>query len=297
MEKVTAHYANRVAGALDDAIVALKRCPQLHASNLDIATNLSIELESLRNQITDTLSRTLEQDESLRSDIRKYDCEWSTKNEELKRQQARLNVVREERKERRMELENELQEVTNVFHEKEYALSEELTREEEHVDVELGDQRKRFQVELEALQKKRDELRTQYEDQRRQYDQEESRMKALNASVVAEIQNLSRDFEVQLNTKESEIKAGKVHLEEQMKRRKELEEHFDMINKNNAEKQQELDALDAVCELERKAAKLLDNGAIQFQKLYRGFVAKLKAGKSKKKGGKKKGGKAKKNTK
>ena len=72
MQRVNAEYASRVTSALNRAICSLKNCSEDKDTAVgDSAhrSNLVSGIEALREEISDTLSLTLDQAESLRSDV------------------------------------------------------------------------------------------------------------------------------------------------------------------------------------------------------------------------------------
>mmetsp|Transcript_16057 Transcript_16057/g.33689 ORF Transcript_16057/g.33689 Transcript_16057/m.33689 type:complete len:127 (+) Transcript_16057:414-794(+) len=123
MERLTLDCASKVAKIFDTTISELKECN-------DAPIGLVNEIEALRDQIRETLSRTLEQEESLRSDIIKYNCEWKTNSEEVAKLTKKLNSLRKEREERRLELEKELEELKRDFDAKKKELNDKQELEE-----------------------------------------------------------------------------------------------------------------------------------------------------------------------
>lgn len=296
MQRVNAEYANRVTKVLDNAIGSLKNISDDGAGPPDLVN----ELKSLREEVFDTLTLTLVDDESLRSDVRKFECERATKDREFVKLEARLRDVRREREERRAELSSELTGLNAAFEEKRGALANEQTSKEERELSELERQRGTFEKECEELERKRDEFKLQYEDQKRCHGDEESRLQVTVASIKMDLLNISTDHDAAVTAKQTAIESERTLLEQQQGRRIELEEHFKRVDRDNANRKEEEEQLRKVCELEEKAMSLLDEGAVSLQKLWRGIkdreavtVAKMKS-KKKKKGGKKKGGKKKK---
>mmetsp|Transcript_17388 Transcript_17388/g.36464 ORF Transcript_17388/g.36464 Transcript_17388/m.36464 type:complete len:303 (+) Transcript_17388:80-988(+) len=300
MQRVNAEYANRVTKVLGNAIGSLKNCSAGDGNQgpppFD-TSSLVNELESLRDEISDTLSLTLVDDESLRSDIRKFECERFTKNRELVKLRAKLRDMREEREERRVELESELSELKAAFEEKKaaLALATEQERKRENKLSELEKQKEAFEKEWNALKEKRDRVCKEYEDQRHRYGDDESKLQANLSSIKMDIQKLSCDHDMTVSIKRIDIQSEQAQLEQQKRRRCELEEHFRRVDMNNVMKMREEEKLRRVCELEEQAMALLAEGAIGLQKLWRGMkerelVAKMKSKKKKKdkKGGKKK---------
>mmetsp|Transcript_17879 Transcript_17879/g.32323 ORF Transcript_17879/g.32323 Transcript_17879/m.32323 type:complete len:297 (+) Transcript_17879:72-962(+) len=296
MQRVNAEYANRVTKVLDNAIGSLKNCSDDGAAQFDSC--LVDELESLRNEISDTLTLTLVDDESLRSDIRKFECERSTSEEAFVKLRTKLRNMREEREERRVELEDELSELKKVFDEKKISLVKEQDLKDQSELTELESQREIFEKEWKVLEEKRDEVCMQYEGISHCYTIKESKLQDTIASLKMDIQKLSQDHETAISIEYTAIESERTQLEQHKKRRCGLDDHFKRVDVNNAIKKREEEQLRMVCELEEKAMALLDDGAIGLQKLWRGvkereLVAKMKS-KKKKKGGKKKGGKKKK---
>ena len=296
MQRVNAEYANRVTKVLDNAIGSLKHCSDDGAAQFDSC--LVDELESLRNEISDTLTLTLVDDESLRSDIRKFECERSTSEEAFVKLQTKLRNMREEREERRVELEDELSELKKVFDEKKMSLVKEQDLKDQSELTELESQRETFEKEWKVLEEKRNEVCMKFEDQCKATIKKESELQDTISSLKMDMQNLAHDNETAASIVCTTMESERAQLEQQNKRRCVLEEHFKRVDVNKANKKREEEQLRMVCELEEKAMALLDDGAIGLQKLWRGvnereLVAKMKS-KKKKKGGKKKGGKKKK---
>jgi tetrahydromethanopterin S-methyltransferase subunit A len=107
-----------------------------------------------------------------------------------------------------------------------------------------------------------------------------------------EIEKLRYDHEIVSKAKLTDIESIRAKLEQQKKEQRALENHFKMVDLNNAMKLQEEEQLRKVAALEDIAKVLLDDGAIALQKVWRGskdrkLVATMKS-KQSKKGGKSK---------
>lgn len=301
MKRVNAEYAKRIASAFETAIIELRNEKgPIDTSCTPLNLQIADEFELLKNQVVEILSLTYEEEQELRSDILKFDCETATKSEDLAKCQRRLRFDREERKERRDELESELRGVKKILEDKLEALKKdqdlelEREREQEKLDWKL------FDEEMNTLQIERDELRRQLMEQRENHAKVESKLRDANSLLALKIENVSNDNKAIMSAKENEIEQLRSTLEQQKKHQIELEEHFARVDENNAAKKREEEALQRVADISKRAKELLDNGAVQMQRLYRGkrdraLVAKLKS-KMKKKGGKskrKEGGKKK----
>ncbi|KAL3790317.1 hypothetical protein HJC23_002943 [Cyclotella cryptica] len=301
MQRVNAEYASRVASAFDNATFELRNeeCP-IDASSTPLNLQIADEFELLKSQVVEILSLTYEEEQELRSDILKFDCETATKSEDLARCQRRLRFDREDRQERRDELENELLALNKVLEDKLSSLKKghelELVREleQEELDWQL------FNEEMNAMQTQREELRRQLQEQKENHAKVESALRDGISLLTLNIENVSAENKAIMSAKEKEVETLQSILEQQKKRRCELEEHFAKVDENNAAKKREEEALQRVADISKRARELLDNGAVQLQRIFRGkrdraLVAKLKS-KSNKKGGKskrKKGGKKK----
>ena len=301
MKRVNAEYAKRIASAFDNAIIELRNDKgPIDTSWTPLNLQIADEFELLKSQIVEFLSHTYEEEQELRSDIVKFDCETAAKSEDLARSQRRLRFDREERKERRDELECELLDLKKILEEKLATLKndQDLELEREREQEKLAWQL--FNEEMNALQIERDELRRQLEEQRENHAKVESKLRDANSLLALNIENVSNDNKAIISAKEKEVQMLQSILEQQKKRRVELEEYFARVDENNAAKKREEEALQRVADISKRASELLDNGAVQLQRLYRGkrdraLVAKQKS-KRNKKGGKskrKEGGKKK----
>ena len=96
--------------------------------------------------------------------------------------------MREERKERRDELENELAKIKQRFKEKEDVMAEEHGRKEEEL-FELKVEREAFGEEMKSLQEKKDRVSKQYEEQKERYANEESNMQLIISMLNADMKS------------------------------------------------------------------------------------------------------------
>ena len=152
--------------------------------------------------------------------------------------------------------------------------------------------RKSFDVDMCALSDEKNELHQQSLAQKKRYEEEEISLRDTSLQLSSEIYNMCTDHATTLHSHKSKIEALKV--EQDSNRRLELEEHFALVDRNNAAIRLEHEKLRRVAEKEEEATQLLHQGARGLQKLFRGLVArkqvdKLKKQKSKKKSKKGKG--------
>lgn len=310
---MNADYSCRVAGILSDAIYAIK------GSNNALTEDLAQDLQRLQQMSSQILTLTQQEDETLRFDKIKYDCEEQQKNEELTRLEAKLGSMREERNERRMELECCLSELRISFTEKEQARLHNQKQREQIEISEMGIQRDSFQSEYEELEEEKTRATTEMNQHKSMYTVKEAELQAKITELQSSLQQLTEDHEMATRAKQIDIDSVRTILEQQNERRRNLVEHFKRVDMKNAQKEEEETKLRLVSdfynasfcslhithtiqdisfhllyqvrELEKKANALLDKGATALQKLWRGMkgralVTKMKKGK--KKGSKKK---------
>ena len=241
MQRVTADYSDKVTSILDDSIQALKDC-----SDDEDANRLSNNLESLRTMTAQTFSLAMAEDERLRCDIRNYSCEESTKNDELVRLQSKLDERQQERKERRLELEEELASLKSIYNEKLSNMTNDQEETELQLNAELESKSQVFKAEYEELSKKRDTLLQQLEDEKNRHAKEESQLQTSISTLKQSIQQLTSEHELIKTTKQTSIKSIQSDIEQQNERMTQLVEHFEMVDDNNAKKLEEQEKLNLV---------------------------------------------------
>lgn len=284
MQRANAEYADRVSNILNDTVGKLS---QISDGSPETST-LGKNLEALK---VATLS-VLFQDETLRSDIHKFECEQSTKHDELCRLQTKLRTMREAREERRAELDNELSVLRTQITEKQRQLAHEQGLSEQREVLASGLQQTSFENEFEVLKQEKQELLKKQADARSSCTDTESNICTNISRLKMEIEKLRYDHEIVSKAKLTDIESIRAKLEQQKKEQRALENHFKMVDLNNAMKLQEEEQLRKVAALEDIAKVLLDDGAIALQKVWRGskdrkLVATMKS-KQSKKGGKSK---------
>lgn len=248
-------------------------------------------LESTRNEMSSSLSLTQHQEELLRRDIIKFECEESTEKDELTRLQKKLSSMRQERDGRRIELQNEATALSALVDEKRRNIIEMQSLKEQAVLKEMESQRARFNVEIDALNEKKNELTMQYSDTRNALAENERCLEASISTLKVDMQRTVHSFETAAKEKQLEVDIITYEITQQTKHISELENTVKMINLNNIAKREDEKKLDEMRAVEKKAWSRLWKGATALQKIWRGrkarnIVTELKAKKSKK--GKKK---------
>jgi chromosome segregation ATPase len=287
MLRVNAEYSARISLAFENAIATLRN---------QNATELADQFRLLKEHCADFLSVTFETEKELLSDTRRFEVETSTRLDELVKRKKRLGAAREEQKERREELESELKELRNELRERTEELRKEQAMTIQHEESRERQEMEKFNQEMSALQQQRNDLRHQIEEEKQAHLDTETKLRDANSALARELaQTISDDHQL-ISSKKSSIDDLMSELQVLGNTRNELEEYFQRVDENNAVKKKEEEALQRVAEISRKAQELLDNGACQLQRLYRGMrdrslVQKLK--KASKKGKGKKDGKKK----
>lgn len=251
-------------------------------------------LESTRNEMLSSLSLTQHQEELYRRDIIKFECEESTEKDELTRLQKKLSSMRQERDERRIELQNELNVLSALVDEKRRDILEMHLLKEQAVLKGMESQQARFNVDIDALNEKKNELTMQYSDMRNAFAEKERCLEASISTLKVDMQRTVHSSETAAKGKQVEVDAITAKITQQATNISELESTVIMINLSNIAKREDEKKLDEIKEVEKKAWSLLGNGATALQKVWRGrkarsIAAELKTKKTKKsKKGKKK---------
>lgn len=315
MQRVNADFSCRVASILSDAINSMK------GSNDAMTEVLAQDLLLLKKMSCHFISLSSKEFESARLDKIEYECEEQQKNKELTRLEAKLASMREERDERRQELEDCLNSLREKFTSKEEARSSNQKQREQVEMTELSTQQSLFLHEYEALEKQKTQAISKCDEHKSIHTVKEAELHAKITDLQSSLQRLAADHEMQLLAKQMDVDSVRTILEQQNVRRMNLIEHFKRVDHVYAQREEEEAKLRMVSddckfqalfhsthplvmiqpiaffclmcqvhELEEKANALLDNGATALQKLWRGMKGRAlaKAKRSKKKGSKKK---------
>lgn len=294
MHRANAEYADRVSNILSNAIGKLSMRSDDSAETFGcVRSTKNDELCRLLEKLCTMRKSALFQDESLRSDIHKYECEQRTKNNELSRFQTKLCTMRQAREDRRAELDKELSLLRAQFNEMQHRMAKEQELVEQGELSDLSNQQTLFEKEVEAMMQEKQVLLKQLADSNYSFTEQESSIRSNISRLMFDIQKLSCDHDAASKTKLSDIDSIRAHLEQQRMQQRKLEKHFKMVDLNNAMKQHEEEQLRKIAELDDMATSLLGNGAIALQKVWRGskdrkLVATIKSKQAKKSGKSKK---------
>lgn len=276
--------------AISESVVAVldKAIHSILLLGGDDNVKLVQNLDSIRNEMSSSLSLTQHQMEMLRRDIIKFECEESTEKNELIRLQTKLSIMCQERGERRIELQNESNTLLSLLKEKRYNILEMQLLKEQAVLKEMESQRARFNVDIDALNEKKNELTMQYSDTTNAFAEKEQCLKASISTFKLDMQKTVHSFETAAKEKQDEVDAITAEITQQTKHVLELGNAIKMIGLSNIVKREEEKKLDGIKEMEKKAMSQLGKGATALQKVWRGKKARNIATELKTKKGKKK---------
>ena len=289
MNSLLKDYARRVDGVFADGMALLEQGDD--TSLLECMRRLSIQTQNV-------LEMTQEQEDALKKDTIRFQCSREPKLEELDRLSALLASRREERLERKLEVDGEFDEVFNAHVE---ALANlKLIQQAKSNDAReaLDLSKKVFEVEYESLVSEKELLTSQLAKAKEDRAAAISERNESAAQLLTDVESLAATQDEELSAIQSTSDKTNAEYEVETKRRLELDEHFRIVDMNNAIKREEEAKLEKIAAIERKAKEILDHAAVGCQRLWRGRVArasvakmmmkKKRSGKKKKKGGKKK---------
>lgn len=219
---------------------------------------------------------------------------------ELSKLRSKLNSLRSDWSARTKELSEERLSVLSDLQAQEQRLANELREEQQVAEEAMAKARLSFDTEISVLSTEKEKLHSEFLHQKQQHEKNDVSLRDASLQLSSEMNKLFSTHASMMDALAAQIESVKNALDEETKRRMELEEHFKRVDRNNAAMKLEAEKLKLVAAKEEEAKQLLHNGACALQKLWRGLVTreqveKLKKQKSKKKKGKgKKGGKKKK---
>jgi len=117
---------------------------------------------------------------------------------------------------------------------------------EKQLNAELESKSQKFQAECLDLEKKRDSLIQQLDNEKNRHAEEESRLHTSISTLKQSIQQLTSEHELTKTTKQASIKTVQFDIEQQNERRTNLVEHFEMVDADNAKKLEEQEKLNLV---------------------------------------------------
>ena len=265
---------------------------QLKQSEVDGLISL---LQKHRESMAESLVTTVEEDAAYDKALRRYQELYEDAIKEQKELQKRLSIQRA----RHGRVSTTLEEKLSTLQKEHDAAVRHHTQREKAIDQSQEEEIRSIQSEH---QKQMDTLSTQKAALEIQMNQILMKHKAEEDDLVAKrlelqdvIDSRSSSHTETMTKIESQADDCKRRMDAEAKERERLQNHFDLIDENERIRLEEEATLRRVVELEEEADRILNHGATEMQKLYRGMrdravVAKLKSKKSKGRKGTNKGG-------
>lgn len=257
-------------------------------------------LERHKEALAESFATTVEEDAAYDKALRRYQERYEDAIKEQVELEERLSIQRKRHGRVIAELEGNLSALRDEYDaaarrhaEEQQALDASQEKEihniqshQRQMEVTLSTQKAELEDKLQLLQLQNQAEKDGLNSKRQELqDTIESRTLA-HADKMQQIQNQTNDVQYR--------------MDEENKKRQRLQDHFDLIDDNDRIRRKEEAVLRRVVELEEGAERILDNGATQLQRLFRGMrdraivdkmKNKKKRGGAKKKQKKKKGGK------
>ena len=249
-------------------------------------------VRDLRGHSIERLTKTAEEVEAEEAEVRRLLDRREAASAERERLEARLGRQREEREVRVAELDGRLKKTRLDLEASAGRHAEGLTR-RDGVDASKMEEAKSKHEEA-MVRLAEDKLRLQREAREvtERHKDEEAVLRNRSKELQLALSTERECYEVKAITLDAEIKSVAAKRAKEESKRRELQAHFSLMDRNERTRQNEERVLAKVREREIEADRILARGATQLQKLFRGrwdriMVAKMK---QKKKKGKKGGG-------
>lgn len=252
-------------------------------------------LEQHRESMVESLATTVEEDAAYDKALRRYQELYEDAVKEQKELQQRLSIQRTRHGRVSTTLEGNLSTLRNEY---DTAVSHHAEREmavDQSQDEEIRSIQSEHRQQMDALSTQKAALEIQLNQILIQYKDEEDGLVAERLELQGVIDCRSSSHAEKIKKVQSQADDCKRRMDAEAKERERLQNHFDLIDENERIRLEEEARLRRVVELEEEADRILNHGATQLQKLYRGMrdravVAKLKSKKSKGRKGTNKGG-------
>lgn len=256
-------------------------------------------LERHKEALAESFATTVEEDAAYDKALRRYQERYEDAIKEQVELEERLSIQRKRHGRVIAELEGNLSALRDEHgaaaprHEEEQQALDASQEKEIHniqshqrqMEVTLSTQKAELEDKLQQLQLQNQAEKGGLNSKRQELQDTIESTTLAHADKMQQIQNQTNDVQCR--------------MDEENKKRQRLQDHFDLIDDNDRIRRKEEAVLRRVVELEEGAERILDNGATQLQRLFRGMrdraiVDKMKN--KKKRGGakkkqKKKGGK------
>lgn len=252
-------------------------------------------LQKHKESLVESLATTVEEDAAHDKALRRYQELYEDAVKEQKELQQRLFIQRTRHDRVTTTLEGNLSTLRNEY---DTAVRHHTEREkaiDQSQDEEIRSILSEHRQQMDALSTQKAALEIQLNQTIVQYKDEEDGLVAKRLELQDVIDSGSTSHTEKMKKIQSQADDCERRMDAEAKERERLQNHFDLIDENERIRLKEEAILQRVVELEEEADRILNHGATQLQKLYRGMrdravVAKLKGKKSKGRKGTNKGG-------
>ena len=265
---------------------------QLKQSEVDALISL---LQKHRESMAESPATTVEEDAAYDKALRRYQELYEDAIKEQKELQKRLSIQRA----RHGRVSTTLEEKLSTLQKEHDAAVRHHTQREKATDQlqeeEIRSIQSEHQQQMDTLSTQKAALEIQLNQILMKHKAEEDELVAKRLELQDVIDSRSSSHTETMTKIESQADDCKRRMDAEAKERERLQNHFDLIDENERIRLEEEATLRRVVELEEEADRILNHGATEMQKVYRGMrdrsvVAKLKTKKSKGRKGTNKGG-------
>jgi len=253
-------------------------------------------LEKHRDSLAESLATTVEEDAAYDKALRRYQERYEDAIKEQTELQERLSIQRARHCRVICALEGELSALRDQYDTaaRRRAREEQALDASQEEDIQLIQSQHRQQINTLFMQKK--EMEEQLHQMQLQHQAEEDAFHTKRQELLDTIDSRASSYSEKMKEIRSQTDYVLSRMNAEVKERQRLQDHFGLIDENERIRLEEEAMLRRVIELEEEAERILNHGATQLQRLYRGIRDRTVVGKmiGKIKGRKSKGGAAKK---
>lgn len=252
-------------------------------------------LSELTDLTHNQLEKTLEDAKSKKEHLHVVETRLKQAEDERLSIRDKLSELRKVKEEEISLLDAQVQKLRTELH----TISQTATHELNMIEAELKEAQSKAHdnhtQEMKALLEKAASLQIQAEKMAVEHREEEDVLRKKKCKMAAEVASVVEKYDSEMMATENEISEVQLTLKAEQEECKQLEEHFQKIDEEQARIEAEEKILEQIRAQEREKQMFIFNAATTIQRIYRGVVARREFAKMMAKGKKgKKGGKGKK---
>lgn len=305
MEKLTTFSAQKFVNTFEEpdrlfqSLLSEDRTTDLDPNSIAALKSLNNTWYTLRNAIFKNISITTEGEEKQQCDMIKLEDKLSKHRIEQDKLQARLETLQDSYHTKFSQLQNQL----SLVKEELLTLQATRTSEEERINHNVDECATaaitKHEEYMKILSHKILDLEKQLKAKVDKHREKELEWREKADQIDEDVRLFLQDCNDEIMKKVDEQKELKHKFDMERDEQAKLQDHFDLIDRDRNIHETEEEILKKVKQAEEEAERMLRNGAVQIQKLFRGkrdrnIFAKIKSKKAKGSKGKKKKGKGKK---